>query len=492
MKNKIRNTVDKLSGKIASRVRLYVLGAGGAMALIFGLTVPVVVSAVGVSVDMAQSYLVHERLSRALDAAALAAAAMASNDQTEIEQKVNDFMDINYPTDEIGATYGIVVEVNGNELYVKAYAQLDTAFMRIFGIDEVDVMAETVVQREIRGLEVVLVLDNTGSMSTNNNIGALKDASENFVNILFERVNDPEDVRIGLVPYSSSVNVGPYGWGVDLDGNNYGTPFITNPASDVYTAYTSSYGPYAGSNYGIAAEDLEYDPSAKGQWHGCVLAHDYPADTTDHSGPWEMYRYDWNGSTSSYYTGNVYKWSPYMTYADYYNTYYGPKYHCPVQPIVPLSSDQDLLVDSINNMTADGFTLGNYGMVWGWRVISPEEPFTEGAEYDDNEWDKAILMMTDGVNTMNHAYTAYGKTNQHSISPDDLNDRFAEVCDAIKEEGIIIYTVTFYSGVDEETKDFYRACATDITKYHDAPSQEDLIEVFEQISRELSNLHIKQ
>ena len=56
--------------------------------------------------------------------------------------------------------------------------------MKVFGYDEIDVESETTVQREIRGLEVVLVLDNTGSMNTNNNIDALKDASDAFVEIL--------------------------------------------------------------------------------------------------------------------------------------------------------------------------------------------------------------------------------------------------------------------------------------------------------------------
>ena len=156
------------------------------------------------------------------------------------------------------------------------------------------------------------------------------------------------------------------------------------------------------------------------------------------------------------------------------------------------TSEQQVLLDAVNNMDAEGFTLGNYGMVWGWRVISPEEPFTEGSEYSDNLWKKAVLMMTDGVNTMNHAYTAYGRTDQHSVTPGDLNDRFAEICTAMKQQEIIIYTVTFYSGVDDATKNYYRQCATDETKYFDAPSQNDLIEVFEQISRELSNLHITQ
>lgn len=472
--------------------RHFLLSCSGAAAITFGLTIPVVVTSVGVSVDMAQSYLVKTRLSAAIDAAALAAAASASDDEGDIEDTVEKFLEANYPSGRIGTTTSINVSLLGSELTVNATAKLDTSFMKIFGYDYVNVDAETVVQREIRGLEVVLVLDNTGSMNTNNNIDTLKEASENFVDILFTRAADPEDIRVGMVPYSSSVNVGPYGFGIDYIDNDFGDPFIVPPNDDVYASYVNGQTPYTGNNYGIDEDDLEFNQGLKGEWHGCVLAEDYPLDTQDHSGPWEMYRYDYNGSTNNWYTDNIYRNNPFTTYGDYYNSYYGPNLHCPRQSIVPLTSDQDDLSTAINNMNAEGFTLGNYGMVWGWRVISPEEPYSQGAEYDDEGWDKAVLMMTDGVNTMNHAYTAYGNTNDHNIDPDDLNDRFAEVCNAMKAEGILVYTVTFESGVDEDTKAFYEECASTPAQYYDAPSQADLVDAFEKISRELSNLYIKK
>jgi len=473
------------------KISFYARHIMGGVAIAFGLTVPVVVSAVGVSVDMAQAYLVKTRLSAALDAAALAAAASASDDEGDIEAIVQKFLEANYPDNRIGATTFVEASLDDNELSVSATAELKTSFMKIFGFDKVSVDAFSVVQREVRGLEVVLVLDNTGSMTTNNNIATLREASDNFVEILFDRASDPESIKIGLVPYSSSVNVGPYGLGEDEDGNSYGSGFVVPPADDIYADYQSGQSPYSNGQYGIDEDDLIYDPSEQGEWHGCVLAGDYPLDTEDHDGPWEMYRYDFNGSTDNWYQ-NVYRWSPYTTYGDYYNHYYGPNYHCPRQPIVPLTSDEDALYTAINNMGAEGFTLGNYGLSWGWRVISPSEPFTEGAAYDDQEWDKAVIMMTDGINTMNHAYTAYGKTDDHNIDPDDLNDRMAEVCAAMKEEGILVYTVTFESGVDEDTKEFFENCASKPSQYHDAPTQEKLVEVFEKISRELSNLYIKQ
>lgn len=460
----------------------------GVVAVAFGIMIPVVIGAVGLSVDMSQAYLVKARLSSALDAAALAAAASGSDSEGEIQDKVDAFMEANYPEGRIGTKVNIDISLNGDELTATATARLDTSFMRIFGYDTVDVEAQTIVQREVRGLEVVMVLDNTGSMSRNNNISTLRTATENFIGILFESVDDPELVKVGLVPYASSVNVGPYGWGYDFDDNDYGDAFVVPPEGDVYAAYGPGY--YKYGSYGIDEADLEYDTFEKGQWHGCVLAEEYPLDTEDHSGPWEMYRYDYNGR-SSYENYDNYKGYD-GTRGDYNNAKYGPNVHCPVQAVVPLTSDEGFLLDAADNMTANGYTLGNFGMAWGYRVLSPETPFIEGAEYDNEQWDKVALVMTDGINTMNRYYTAYGKTNEHDLDANDLDDRFAETCANMKAAGILIYAVTFDDGVDDTTKDLFRGCATEPSKYHDAPSQDDLEAVFEQIARELSNLYIKQ
>ena len=469
------------------KLQTYLRHQSGVVAVAFGLMIPVVIGAVGLSVDMSQAYLVKARLSSALDAAALAAAASGSEDETQIQEKVDAFMEANYPEGRIGKKIDIDVVLNGDELTVTAQARLDTSFMRIFGYHDIDVEAETIVQREVRGLEVVMVLDNTGSMNINNNIGTLRNATNNFIEILFESVSDPEHVRVGLVPYASSVNVGPYGLGLDVDDNDYGNEFVIPPDNDVYSNYYNGFNPLTGNDYAIDEEDLEYDPSLKGQWHGCVLTENNPLDTEDHEGPWEMYRHDYNGlnfyEDRTYFNG---------TLGDGFNALNGPNIFCPVQSIVPLTSDESFLSDAADNMTASGATLGNFGMAWGHRVLSPSEPFIEGSEYDDDQWDKVALVMTDGVNTMSNVYSAYGRSNEHNIDADDLDDRFTDTCNNMKDDGILIYAVTFDDGVDDDTKNLYRDCATQASNYHDAPTQDALEEVFEQIARELSNLYIKQ
>lgn len=511
--------------KITTKVRLFICGTGGAVAVIFGLTIPILVASVGVSMDIAQSYMVRQRLGHALDASALAAAAMATEDTDLIEAKVNDFITQNYPPEKIGTAMNIEVDLEGTELTVSASAQLDTSFMRLFGFDTVTVSAQSIVQREVRGLEVVLVLDNTGSMSTNDNIGALRTATTNFINIMFDRVSDPEDIKIGLVPYSNSVRIGRYGIGLLPDGVTVygdGTPFVTLPAG---VSYTTNHGS-GGNWYGCVVEHMDngyqstatHQSGTKGQlwrysgnwtghgWNPALSDNDpYPQDVEDdYEGPWDIYMQgkiissgqecdDYSGlsnSRCSNCTGSggncassyCYCWKS------------QPNDGCPLANVHPLSSDRDSLLARVVDMQPNGNTLGNIGMLWGYRMVSPEEPFSEGSEWGSEYWEKAVVLMTDGANTIDSGstgYSYYGPGSKNVMTVDDLNERLVEVCAAMKAQDILIYTVTFYSNIDDDTKEFYRQCATDPTKYYDAPSQDDLVDVFEKISRELSKLHIK-
>lgn len=435
----------------------------GVAAVVFGITVPLLVTGVGVSVDLAQSYLVRERLSHAVDAAALAAAASSSDDPDEIEEKVNDFIEANYPPDKVGFTMDIDVEQSGDVLSVNATARLDTAFMKVVGQPHVDVYVESEVQREVKAIEVVLVMDTTGSMSTNNNIATLRTAAANFVNTMFSRTNDIEYLKIGLVPFSSSVNVGRYGLGKTPAGLTYDDPFMLNP------------------------QNLAYSTTDTTKWMGCVVEGDYPDDIEDHEGPWQMYRYCRNPTTDAAICDRTYN-----SKTKKYTANQNANYLCPKTPVVPLTNNQTELLTTISKLKAEGNTYIGNGLTWGLRLISPEFPFQEGVEWGNEDWKKAIILMTDGLNTMHQYYSIYGPTADHDITPDDLNDRMMEVCEMLKDKEVLVYTITFDEGVDDDTKDMFKECATEPNMWYDAPTQAKLIEVYGKIAKELSNLHLSK
>ena len=162
-------------------------------------------------------------------------------------------------------------------------------------------------------------------------------------------------------------------------------------------------------------------------------------------------------------------------------------------------NNRTTLETEIDAMWASGYTHINYGAVWGWRLISPEAPFTEGVAYDDDEWNKAVIILTDGENTTsNSVFTAYqyrsdgvlGSTSSWGTTS-ELNDRTTEVCDAMKAAGIIVYTITF-NVTDLDTQDLFEDCASSTDKYYNSPDSATLALAFRAIGAELKNLHLSQ
>jgi Flp pilus assembly protein TadG len=423
-------------------------------AVAFAMTFPLVVGVSGMAIDVSNAYLIKQRLSHAVDAAALAAAASANS--ADLTATVQEFFYLNYPADRIGAPYNVSVTVNGSDIKVSATANYVTYFARVLTIDDIEITEDTIVTREIIGLEVAMVLDVTGSMATNNNIGTLRTAATNFTNILFSNAAYPDSVKIGLVPFATTVNVGPYGLGRTPSNSTYDTAFVNNPLNRSFNQSNSS------------------------QWWGCVLDnHPTPRDTqnSDTSWRWDMYRYTNSGARDTRIRSNS------VAINSLCNRSY----------ILPLTSNRTTILSRISGLQADGNTLSNLGMVWGYRLLSPEFPFREGVAWNNTEWRKVAILMTDGDNFTNDIYNGYGRwLDNQSMTVTTLNQRLAQTCTNMKNNGITIYTVTFTSGINATTKDFYKNCASDTTKWFDAPTQANLISAFEQISRELSNIHIKE
>ncbi len=434
----------------------------GVAALLFALMAPVFITSAGIVVDLAQAYNTKTRLGNALDKAALAAGTM-SGTQTEIEANVLRFIEANYPDDRVGTAFGVLVTIDESKIVVEASATVDTAFMRIFGYDTIQVVEVTEVIRELAGVEVALVLDVTGSMA-GSNIAALRTASHSFLNIMFDRISDVDYIKIGIVPFSNSVNVGRYGLGLNPDGSVYGTAFVSRPATDPYIS---------------PATNIQYSSSTgtTNNWKGCIVERAYPLDTTDDATPnWQMYRYP-NQCTSRDRYGNCTAWRR------------DPNYQCPNSRLMILNNNEAAMHTYIDALPTVGNTYGNVGMAWGWRVISPEAPFTDGVEYDDPDWSKAVIMMTDGDNTMHSFYSVYGLTATNGMDANDLDERFEEICENMKQEGLMVYTITFQSGITDATREIFRRCASP-GKYYNAPSDADLVEAFEKIANQLSQLHI--
>jgi hypothetical protein len=128
-------------------------------------------------------------------------------------------------------------------------------------------------------------------------------------------------------------------------------------------------------------------------------------------------------------------------------------------------------------------------LIWGWNVLDSAAPFSEGKTKDEKvkvNGKKAIVLMTDGENTRSAIYPTHNGTDVNLA-----NATLEATCQAVKADGIEVYTVSFM--VQTPTvKKILQDCATVPAQFFDADDALELNEAFSQIARELAAVRLSQ
>lgn len=192
----------------------------GNVAMIFGLSLPVLILMTVGGVDIHRASTVRVNLQDALDAAALSAARSPYTANADIQRvgmaalKANLKAYPNITLREVDTTFVL----NTNDVIV-ANAKVDVKaivaniFLPPYGKfmdDYIRVGSHSEVDRSSRNIEVALVLDTTGSMASDNRISDLRVAAKELVDIVVQDVQTPYYSKVAIVPYSMAVNVDSY------------------------------------------------------------------------------------------------------------------------------------------------------------------------------------------------------------------------------------------------------------------------------------------
>ena len=121
-----------------------------------------------------------------------------------------------------------------------------------------------------------------------------------------------------------------------------------------------------------------------------------------------------------------------------------PNNGCNKSYILPLTNVYGTIKSKISGLYASGNTLSNIGMVWGYRVLSPEAPFREAASWTDVTVKKVAILMTDGDNNIGGAYSAYGNWSTLKLTDRDLDNKLATTCQNMKNDGITVLYCYIY------------------------------------------------
>ncbi len=482
----------------------------GAYAVAMGIAIIPVLLGIGFAVDYGRLIRARSHMQELADGTVLALAASRKTGKTELTTLAENFIASNIETDVVQKAEISTLSENDGAITLSLQSDIPAYFMSLANIRTLDVGTTAVAVRGVSGtVEVSLVLDNTESMNYDNKIQTLKVAAKNLVDTLFS--NKDADIRIALVPYAEQINVGTKyrkePWvSVPPDQS------VTTPAADPYLTQ-----PMKNTT---ECETWKEAGSKVEEKDGVKVTTTWPRSCSKYKqvkngDPYWVYpkpttkTYSWYGCVGSRINASkllLDDLQPTVKYPGYVTESGAIK--C-LKEIVPLSDDQTGLKKAIDGMitSRSGYTPNTYipgGLQWGLNTLSPAAPFEEGLDYDprNSKPRKAIVLMTDGLNTRRVATT--GKTNFDFLKSGNLigdniaateaqrpqvNTDTVTLCDYVKKQKIEIFTVAFKVD-DGPAKEMLEDCASDKDHYYDASDPDKLLEAFGDIADSLTMVRL--
>ena len=490
-------------------------------------------AAIGGGVDIARAYMARTRLQQAVDAAALAGRrAMTGDDLATAQPEVDAYLAFNFPNGLYGTTKVVATTTKPDigEVKVMARTSLPTSIMSIFGYDRIDIAVTGVAVQTFKNVDIMLVLDTTGSMSDPINGVTKIEALKSAVRALYQQLQPAQEalkkkglrMRFGIVPYAATVNVGKL-----LYAKN---PSYIRTSSVPYYHWKATRG-WFGSSWSFGQQRYNLASYVSGgtlgnvngngdssgnRWDGCIeerktdpgiVANDTRDGAPDTAIDLDIDRIP-DGNDDTRYPPYVY--DPHAG-GDVGGN--GVNSYCPSQATELTEMTAGDLDGLLARLVARGSTYHDVGMIWGTRLISnggvwgTSNPDT----YNQISVQRYIVYMTDGTmsaprdlcyytscsaTSYDHsaAYSAYGieaydrRVGATSDADSNLRHtkRFLMACNAAKAKSISIWTIAFGTG----RVDSLDRCASSLDQSSTASSSDDLISRFATIGKSIGSLRI--
>ena len=506
----------------------------------------------GFAIDLARLWALKSRLQTSLDAAALLAAREVSSPSMQTDATALFWANFlpgyngsgNQPAGIFGstsATLSFAVSSADNTVTITATAVMPVTFIAVLpgAPSMLSVSDQASATPSGSGLEVALVLDNTGSMNKNDGstnetaLQALKGAVGDLMGILYGSNNDTvPNLWVSVVPFAAEINVGN---GTMQQG--WLSPSM--PTTAQYKGGTTQY-----------------------SWAGCVMArwanNDDESDAPPTTKPFTAFFADntYNqygtdsGSNATCGSGAAYSNSVCMGDNDWGapssvdtgsnpavkdHLLLGPNQGCPAA-ILPLTASKNTVVTMVNGLAANyNGTMIGLGMQGGWFTLSPN--WRGSAGWNDSVLphnymtqspapsppiQKVAILLSDGDNnwgaepsvmpgaykpdpaTLYMSYERLSATNNVlniSLSGNAsttlsnanamLDTRWQAVCTNMKNAGITIFVIGL--GVsDTNARNQLTNCATSPSDYVESPTESTLAAAFTQVAYQITNIRLTQ
>jgi Flp pilus assembly protein TadG len=172
---------------------------------------------VGAAVDYTRANAARSSMQAAMDSAVLMVSKDAAASPTMTSQQITDaaqryFSSLYHDTDAfnvtVNATYTPSTSSAAATIRASGTGAIKTDFKKVVGFPQLNFGTSSTSTWGNSRMRVAMVLDNTGSMSSNGKMSALQTAAKDMIDSLSAFAKTPGDVYISIVPFAKDVNVG--------------------------------------------------------------------------------------------------------------------------------------------------------------------------------------------------------------------------------------------------------------------------------------------
>lgn len=446
-------------------VKRFLSDQSGASALLFATAAVPLFTVIGAAVDYTSAINRRVELQAAVDSAAVRGCKDIQT-QSVATAKANMNNTFNAMFKETAAFNSeVTTTVAAGSVKASAETTFKAQLGALVGLNNITLHAHSECEYANNTYEIAMVMDNSGSMGesvgSKTKMQAAKDAAKSLVDALYSGAMSESRVKMSIVPFTLSVNVGStYRTANWADSNAQSSAHWDNfdyinslwkPANR-FTLFDELQIPFGGcfetrpGNYAVT------DTSATaGQPDSYFVPQFAPDDPGARASGSSNYTFKLNGNganttynyENSYLDDNTagtgqcqvlaikqshetwevdkaltklckYKGNPTKNVSNAR----GPNYMCNGQPIMRMVNAASTLKTKIDTMVADGNTNIFEGFMWGWRTISPNGPFADGRVYGQQPAGqpnnvKVVIVLTDGIN----AWSGLSNSSKSRFSP---------------------------------------------------------------------------
>jgi len=166
------------------------------------------------------------------------------------------------------------------------------------------------------------------------------------------------------------------------------------------------------------------------------------------------------------------------------------------QDVAGLNYDWAAMRTQVDSLAALGATNQPIGLVWGWQSLAGGGPFTAPPKDSNYTYSDVIILLSDGLNTLDRWYGNGSSTNT-SVDARMYDTNGQGTCANINAANITLYTIQVNTGGDA-TSTLLQRCAGSPGKFPDSSkfflltSATQIVTTFNTIGTNLTKLRIAQ